>query len=584
MRFITNKKENEMKRPKKFFRPLSMLRAKTENSGDESTDGNGNDMDHLQLPYFGDQEDSESDEELGSCQIDLDHAESIIGGSSVISRHEGGNHNQIASGRNEDAQSTHKVFSFSLPFAGSFSPRSLPRLARLNPFSSNEDRRQQIKLKLTRQESISTLEEEYLFKDRTLDNSRVTAIKRALTPTNIKKEIRYHLTYAERPQWERIFEELDGDVLVLGGYRGSILRDTATKRRAWLPVVKAGFNFKKIDLYIGPDVADELNVESKIYPDGILSHIGPIDICKKLLKRLENSNATLHNYGYDWRLSAHLSSQKLTKTLQRINRENGGKGVLVIAHSMGGLIAHHSMQCNPELFRGILYVGVPSKCPNVLGPIRFGDNVLLSSRILSAEVNFMMRSSFIFLPLDGEIFVDKTKNNEKILLDFFDPKTWEEYHLSSLVCEQRKRLVSEGKDLIEESTGLAFRTSYLDACRYLSETLKSAKSFLLELEYDPSKKSRYPPLAIVYGNNSASVRESQVQGFDGLKAGDWTDFTYGPGDGVVHQKWLMPEKRGFNIVGKFASSAGHVSLMTDFDAIAKGLMAILNAEGEGLAK
>lgn len=56
---------------------------------------------------------------------------------------------------------------------------------------------------------------------------------------------------------------------------------------------------------------------------------------------------------------------------------------------MGGLVAHKVLQDCTHLIRGIIYVGSPSQCPNILGPIRFGDDVMWNKTIFTKETNFL---------------------------------------------------------------------------------------------------------------------------------------------------------------------------------------------------
>lgn len=197
-----------------------------------------------------------------------------------------------------------------------------------------------------------------------------------------------------------------------------------------------------------------------IIPSGVLSHIGPVDICRRLLKHLQKSSRSrpdefrVHDYGYDWRLSPHFLSQQLIKFLESLecNRPDvtgRARGATVIAHSLGGMITRHAVNQRPDLFSGIIYAGVPQHCINILGPLRKGDDVLLSSRVLTAQVNFTLRTSYLFLPESGKCFIDKT-TGERYDLDFFDVKTWEEHCLSPCVSssapstrlEQRKGIIS----------------------------------------------------------------------------------------------------------------------------------------------
>lgn len=596
----------------------------------------------------------------------------------------------------------------------------------------------EINLKLKRLQSLNTIQEEALFRNyRGSDDARLRAMRQSIAAS--VNGMVHPIRKREKP-WETAFNELDGNVIILGGYRGSVLRDARTHKRVWIPI-KAGFNLRKVNLLLGPTKQDELEASKFIYPDGILKNVGPMDIAKRLIKKItSNPKVNFNDFGYDWRLSGEVVSRQLEQYMDDIYCKTQQPS-LVIAHSMGGMMAHSVMQRRPELFRGIVYVGCPSECLNVLGPIRFGDTVGFLDRILTPETNFMMRSGFNFLPLSGKVFVNKT-TKELYDLDYFDPDTWVEYDLNPLVSRRRrdeaaagggaattasimnrtdlgflllsdsislpsinsisskiksyrrkkptslgisgsstpsssapsngsgsgaagskshagaggppvgsspsgppaasenpnfsispiapgpqdqsraiwarsptspeptdksflspsspgqtdaslspKRSTSkspeitEDDDFISESYSILFQQAY----DYLKEALASAKKFVLGLEYKPELESKYPPLAVVYGNQVPSVRGSHVDSIQDIKDGNYYHFYYGHGDGVIHQKWLMPETRGFQfydretgegqIVGKFASAAGHVNLMTDLRAIGNALNSILEAEG-----
>ncbi|KAL4874648.1 hypothetical protein BJY04DRAFT_203459 [Aspergillus karnatakaensis] len=237
--------------------------------------------------------------------------------------------------------------------------------------------------------------------------------------------------------------ELTGDVVVMGGYRGSVLRSAKPPhRQLWVPM-KVGLNLRKVDLEVGLTREDEERMEETIIADGVLSHVGPVDICRRLLKRLQKCENTVrgdlrvHNYGYDWRLSPHLLSRRLIQYLEGLpcnapDVPPHKRGAYVIAHSLGGLIARHAVNQRPELFAGVLYAGVPQHCVNILGPLRNGDDVLLSSRVLTAQVNFTFRTSFALLPEQGHCFINK-RTKEEYRLDYFNPDTWDEYRLSPVI-------------------------------------------------------------------------------------------------------------------------------------------------------
>lgn len=627
-----------------------------------------------------------------SRKLSRNDANSIVGGDAVVSSYAKKKHpiadsqrptqdqervigNTPFSDDEIDAESvraqSQKIFSFSLPFGGltSFSSslykqitslrldsiHSIPLIDSLpiignNHDDNSSDEKQQMKLRLERQQSIGTLEDaEYFRKFKGTDDVRFRAVKHTLTSTLIPD---FMQSKKDEETYESIYNDIEGNIVILGGYRGSILRDRKTGKRLWIPI-KAGFNLRKINLLLGPTKEDEIRAVDCIYPDGVLKNIGPIDICKKFIKKLaSNPKTNVKEFGYDWRLSGSIVSKQLEKFLLDIY-EGTGKPTIVIAHSMGGLMAHGALQRNPKLFRSLIYVGVPSECLNILGPIRFGDSVIFSDKILTYETNFMMRSSFNFLPLSGRVFYNIEKN-EWYDLDYFDPETWVEYNLNPLVCKER-RILEESVVNSSRSTMIAnsdstfsinlignklrnyralsltrrskttsldeasnqsseftlperstspslfsmksnedneivrsYSFSFSDAYNYLKETLKLTKEYILSLDYREELEPEYPPLAMVYGNTVPSVRGSIVRGLDDIREGNYYEFFYGHGDGVVHQKWLMPERKGFSfynnttgqgdIVCKVASDCGHVNLMTDFKAMGKALYAVTQAE------
>lgn len=246
------------------------------------------------------------------------------------------------------------------------------------------------------------------------------------------------------PNFTKALEELEGDLVILGGYRGSILRSAEPpNRQLWVPI-KVGLNLRKVDLEVPFDEGADERMEQTIKPDGMLTHIGPVDISKRLFKRLrasENSKTgklRVHDYGYDWRLSPHFLSRRLIDYLESLpcNQANvpaEKKGAIVVAHSLGGLITRHVINKRPDLVAGVVYAGVPQNCVNILGPFRNGDDVLLSSRVLTAQVNFSIRTSYALLPLDGKCFFNK-RTKEEYPVDFFDVNTWIEGRLSPCIA------------------------------------------------------------------------------------------------------------------------------------------------------
>ncbi|KAL5344531.1 hypothetical protein ACLOAV_010513 [Pseudogymnoascus australis] len=238
--------------------------------------------------------------------------------------------------------------------------------------------------------------------------------------------------------FDTVIEHLTGDVVIMGGYRGSILKSTdPSSGPLCIPPLEVGFNIGKVDLEVGLEDEDDEKMEESVYASGMLQKIGVVDVSRRLFKRLRGTknakNGTLRvwDYGYDWRLNPHLLSRKLKEFLEKLpcNVPGKEKGALVIAHSLGGLITRHVVNQRPELFSGVIYAGVPQSCINIIGPLRNGDSVGFNERIFTAQVNFSLRTSLVLLPLDGGGYIDKV-TRKPYPIDFFDVDDWIKYRIS----------------------------------------------------------------------------------------------------------------------------------------------------------
>ncbi|KAK3898889.1 hypothetical protein C8A05DRAFT_37518, partial [Staphylotrichum tortipilum] len=466
------------------------------------------------------------------------------------------------------------------------------------------------------------------------------------------------LGHGQRPPQDpldAVLENLTGDIVIMGGYRGSILRSAkAPHRRLWVPV-KVQLGVRKVNLEVGLDDEDEEQMEKSIIPGGMLQNIGPVDISKRLFKKLrECENARtgklrVHDYGYDWRLSPHLLSRKLVEFLEKLPSNQPGvpkeqRGALVIAHSLGGLITRHAVNQRPELFSGVLYVGVPQRCINILGPLRNGDPVLLNEKILTAQVNFSLRTTFVFLPEDGFCFVDKV-TKEEYRIDFYNVDDWIKYRLCPCVSEPplpalsrsstlgsllslpdlytlplRNRSNTQSKKTPPAAAAAAVAdaarnqplapqlntttttpspnpppptasTTTADATRarniaYLRRTLASTRLFRAQLAHNPSHQlsNAYPPFALMYAKDIPTTCGAGVSGRAGIECAEaYDDLLFASGDGVVlAREAMMPE--GYEVVngGRVRTDKGHITMLGDLGAVGRGLQAVVRGRGKGM--
>ncbi|KAF2222464.1 hypothetical protein BDZ85DRAFT_263710 [Elsinoe ampelina] len=458
------------------------------------------------------------------------------------------------------------------------------------------------------------------------------------------------------PHFTKACAQTKGDLVILGGYRGSILRSAEPPHiQLWAPV-KVGLGIRKVDLEIGLNVPeDDMKMESKIIPGGMLSHIGPVDISKRLFRRLRASEIAqtgklrVHDYGYDWRLDPHYLSQRLIQYLEGLPCNGPGvpkskRGATVIAHSLGGLITRHAVNQRPDLFAGVVYAGTPTTCVNILGPLRAGDDVLLSSKVLTAQVNFTIRTSYALLPLDGKCFFNKD-TKEEFPVDFFDPQTWIDNSLSpcvnrvlpaldspppsmmgsfmssiasslpSLSSSSRRGSLSalsrsNGQSRNGSTTHLAdiaarkpdLEPSDMDthssssvgtqvtlpreaAIKYLTTTLARVKKFKLELDHNPvhQEENRYPPQAVIYGKSTPTVYGAKVKDRDTIRRTDaYKELAFASGDGVVLARAAMLPP-GYELArgGLVNSERGHITLLGDLEAVGRALNAINRARSKG---
>ncbi|KHO00813.1 uncharacterized protein MAM_01591 [Metarhizium album ARSEF 1941] len=455
------------------------------------------------------------------------------------------------------------------------------------------------------------------------------------------------LKASSSPTIDGVLEDLTGDLVILGGYRGSVLRSAEPPhQQLWAPV-KLGFNMRKANLEVGLEDEDEETMEERITPSGMLKHVGPVDISRKLFRKLRSSpnvrdgSLRVWDYGYDWRLSPALSSKKLQEFLSRLPSNLPGtsresRGAFVIAHSLGGLITRHAVNLQPHLFAGVLYAGVPQRCINILGPFRHGDAVLFNEKLLTAKVNFSIRTSFALLPDDGFCFIDK-ETGEPYPVDFFNADDWVKWRLSPCVAPalpaysraKQQGLVSPLSSLFPNSllktkkasdahetrnvvpapgethyhgaaplpspprspsppsgTRNTVTTDQERHLKYLRRTLAATRKFRSELAHSEELESSnaYPPHAVLYGKTIPTVYAAQVAGREAIPCADaYDDLVFRPGDGVVlAREAMLPE--GYSIVrsGRVSTERGHLTMLGDLPAVGQALGALVRGRRKGI--
>ena len=89
-------------------------------------------------------------------------------------------------------------------------------------------------------------------------------------------------------------------------------------------------------------------------------------------------------------------TQNMIQYLENIYSVNGNEGIVIIAHSMGGLVALSAAQQKPDLVKGIVFCGTPfgfGGVPLILWGIQRGNFILVNQRC-SAFSCFFSRIAF----------------------------------------------------------------------------------------------------------------------------------------------------------------------------------------------
>ncbi|PWN34000.1 uncharacterized protein FA14DRAFT_173723 [Meira miltonrushii] len=345
-------------------------------------------------------------------------------------------------------------------------------------------------------------------------NEQQASQKRTVHPGEYEPEL--IPTVHRDPHTHRYFKKLEGNVVILGGYRGSILRDATTHQMIWVPL-KVGVGLRRPTLELGLTEAAEDNSEELVIADEMLSGIGNmVDTGKRLLVRCAHKKRTkVHSWGFDWRLTLSKSSEKFEKFLQELydassDQVENRKGAKVVAHSMGGLVAMHALARtkNPKIFESLVFASTPFLgTANILGPFAYGDAALWNDEICSPRATFSFRSSFYLLPTHptnekekidtaaGRCFEEEDGKPHDV--DFLDPETWNDLGFSP--CVQRGGRKAAADYLRKNATkkSISIDGQIEDTNTQRETSLLTKKSSRNDPEKDSTDKVPAMPLANV---------------------------------------------------------------------------------------
>lgn len=233
------------------------------------------------------------------------------------------------------------------------------------------------------------------------------------------------------------FAHAERVVIFIPGWKGTELLDSETGNRVWVSAAEAVRNRSTLTLN-NPD-AGFYNKQTLI-PNGILKGVSVIpdylevDAYGATIKALESAcgaSCKVKPLPYDWRLDLIEPIRLLDKA---VNAEiSAGNEVILVAHSMGGLIAAYYLRygavdlldasenwSGAKLVKGVVFAGVPFRgALTIFNDMQNGIRTGLNRSLLSIEAVSSFPSSYYLLPHPDDVSV-VTTNGEALPNPIYD--------------------------------------------------------------------------------------------------------------------------------------------------------------------
>ena len=411
------------------------------------------------------------------------------------------------------------------------------------------------------------------------------------------------------PDLARIFERAKGrkgkpPVVVIPGILGSRLRNPATGEIVWPSAIRSDTD--GLSLPMTPDlarnrdslVADEIVTSARLFPK--LERISPeVYVYRELLRALKDFAGyregswdapapgdfedTYYVFPYDWRRDNVESAGLLVGRLEELKRKLGKPDLRfnVVAHSMGGLVAHYAARygasdlppdgAQPQpTWAGashvakIFMIGTPNEgSAEAFVTLQEGYSITEGLRRRVRLLNKLGREDAVSIPsvyqllphAESARFLDEDLRELKV--DLYDPNVWREYGWSPIFQPDFRARYARGEAKDEDGPLSPRPVEELDA--YFAAVLKRARRFHEALDA-PSPVP--PPVTVfAFGGDCEETLSAPVIMRDAKKG--WRTVTqprplrnsagrewkrkeveramYEPGDGRVTRRSLMGE-------------------------------------------
>lgn len=203
----------------------------------------------------------------------------------------------------------------------------------------------------------------------------------------------------------------DRPIIFVPGIKGSVLQKDG--KTLWFRTSDALHKTSPL-IYKENDgvVASDLLARISVIP-GIFEYKAYYGIARALA-----CNKNGYVFVYDWREHLDTTSEKFGAFVERVRKETGKKPI-VVAHSMGGLVAHGYVKQHPENIAKVVYVSVPFR-PGIgyFDDVNEGAPIFRNTTILSKEAVFSHPATYYLLAHKG--------SNQYEGHDFFSATEWQE--------------------------------------------------------------------------------------------------------------------------------------------------------------
>ncbi len=200
-------------------------------------------------------------------------------------------------------------------------------------------------------------------------------------------------------------------VIFVPGIKGSVLEQGG--KRVWLSPLDVLHNTPPLMYHEGDGT----------HATGLLERLTLIPYLVRYnayagIAKMMRTIARGYIFTYDWREHIDANSEKFGQFVERVKAETG-ESPAIVAHSLGGLVAHGYVKQHPENIAKVVYISVPFR-PGIgyFDDVNEGVSVGLNKTVLSKEAIFSHPATYYLLAHKG--------SNQYEGRDFFSAKEWQE--------------------------------------------------------------------------------------------------------------------------------------------------------------